>query len=125
MADMAAVKVLKNALCFIMGVFGCHGNTCYVILIGAFFCMIHSTGPINCVPILRSIGTKLTNLENMQRIVFYLKSRDAQTVRRTSWGAPTLLIKNILKPTRNLYSTTSGSKVMAQTVVYDFGDLDL
>ena len=29
------------------GVFGCHVNTCYVVWIGAFFCMIHSTGPSN------------------------------------------------------------------------------
>ena len=28
-------------------VFGCHGNTCYVIVIGAFFYMIYSTGQIN------------------------------------------------------------------------------
>ena len=29
------------------GVFGCHGNTCYVIFIGAIFYMICSTGQIN------------------------------------------------------------------------------
>ena len=30
------------------GVFGCHGNTCYVIFIGAIFYMIYySTGNIN------------------------------------------------------------------------------
>ena len=29
------------------GVFGCHGNTCYVIFIGAFFYMIYSTGQFN------------------------------------------------------------------------------
>ena len=29
------------------GVFGCHGNTCYVIFIGAIFYMLHSIGPIN------------------------------------------------------------------------------
>ena len=28
-------------------VFGCHGNTCYVIFIGAIFYMIYSTGQIN------------------------------------------------------------------------------
>ena len=28
-------------------VFGCHGNTCYVIVIGAVFYMIYSTGQIN------------------------------------------------------------------------------
>ena len=48
------------------GVFGCHGNTCYVIFIGAIFiCYIVQVQSM-CVPILRSIGTKLTKLENMQ-----------------------------------------------------------
>ena len=28
-------------------VFGCHGNTCYVIFIGAILYMIYSTGKIN------------------------------------------------------------------------------
>ena len=50
-----------------------------------------------CVPNLGSIGTKLTNLENMQSRMFYLTSRDVKTV-----------------------STTSGSKVMTQTVVLMF-----
>ena len=36
-----------------------------------------------CVPILRSIGSELTKLENMQQCIFYLTSRDAKTVRRT------------------------------------------
>ena len=38
-----------------------------------------------CLPILRTIGTTLTNLENMQKsyVLFdYLTSRDAKTVRR-------------------------------------------
>ena len=29
------------------GVFGCHGNTCYVIFIGAILYMLFSIGPIN------------------------------------------------------------------------------
>ena len=29
------------------GVFGCHGNTCYVIFIGAILYMLYSIGPIN------------------------------------------------------------------------------
>ena len=36
-----------------------------------------------CVPILRSIGSELTKLENMQQLYVL---RDAKTVRRTSWG---------------------------------------
>ena len=55
--------------------------------------------------------------------MFYLTSRDTKTVhvRRTPWGLGILLIgisiMNILKPTRKV-STTSGSKVMAQTVIF-------
>ena len=64
------------------GVFGCHGSTCCVILIDATVCMIHSIGPINvCTNFEINRYTKWTNLENMQKIVFYLTSRDAKTVR--------------------------------------------
>ena len=45
------------------GIFGWHGNICYVILINAFLQGTQSM----YVPILRSIGTKLTNLENMNK----------------------------------------------------------
>ena len=48
--------------------------------------MIHSIGPINVCTDLRSIGTKLTNLESMEKSYIYLTSRDAKSVRRTSWG---------------------------------------
>ena len=59
------------------GIFGCHGNICYVIIFGK----VHR-GPVNvCVPILRSIHTKFMNLENMQKIMLYLMSHDAKTVR--------------------------------------------
>ena len=50
-----------------MGVFGCHGNKCYVILIGACFAWYLVYVQSMCVPILRSIGTTLTNLESMQK----------------------------------------------------------
>ena len=53
------------------GVFGCHGNTCYVIFIGAiFFIGFIVYVQSMCVPILRSIGTKLTKLEHMQKSRF-------------------------------------------------------
>ena len=39
-----------------------------------------------CVPILRSIGTKLAKLKKYAKIVFYLTLRDEKTVRHTSWG---------------------------------------
>ena len=38
MSDMLhAVKVLKKKTMLYNGVFGCHGNTCYVILLVQFF----------------------------------------------------------------------------------------
>ena len=43
---MAAVSFEKRPMLY-NGVFGCHGNTFYVIFIGVFFGMIHSIGPIN------------------------------------------------------------------------------
>ena len=74
-----------------------------------------------CVPILRSIGTKLTKLENMQQLyVLFDVTRDVKTLRRTY----VILIRNIVKPTRSLYDfrfksygSNSGFRV--------FGDLDL
>ena len=39
-----------------------------------------------CVPILRSIGSELTEVRKYgNNCIFYLTSRDAKTVRRTSW----------------------------------------
>ena len=72
-------------------IFGCHGNICHVILINAFFCKVHS------------------NLENMQNRMFYLTSRDANTVRRmsTALGIDLVLIgifiSNILQSTKSLH----------------------
>ena len=52
-------NVLKNALCSMMGIsLPC---ICYVISIDACFCNVYVQSM--CVPILRSIGSKLTNLE--------------------------------------------------------------
>ena len=82
------------------GIFGCHGNICSVILINAIFARCIVLIQSMCVPMLRSIGTKLTNLENIQKLYVYLTSRDTNTVRRTSWGWDT--------------------KVMAHTVVFMF-----
>ena len=59
-----------------------------------------------CVPILRSIGTKLTKLENMQisRFIWFIWRHVTQ---KRYVGTATLLIgiltRNILKPTRSLY----------------------
>ena len=91
-------------------VFGCHGNTCYVIFIGAIFYMIYSTGKINVCT-----DFEINRFRNVM-------------LRHASWGLRTLLIgiltRNILKPTRSLYDfrfrsygSNSGFRV--------FGDLDL
>ena len=66
------------------GVLCCHENTCYVIFIDAFFESYIVLVQSMRVSILRSIGTKLTSLENL---------------------------------TSHEVSTTSSSKVMAQTVI--------
>ena len=68
-----------------MGIFGYHGNTCYVILIGAVLCMIHTIGPINMCTDFEINRYKLDEVRKYAKIVFYLTSRDAKTVCRTSW----------------------------------------
>ena len=63
-------------------------HTCYVILIIAFFDNVHIIGPT-----FRSIGTKLTNLENMQQSYVLF------------------VISNILQP-------TSGSKICSFNIYF-------
>ena len=49
------------------GVFGCHGNTCYVIFIGAIFYIIYSTRQINvCTDF--EINRFRIDEENMQQL---------------------------------------------------------
>ena len=67
------------------GVFGCHGNTCYVNLIGAFFCMIHSMR----VPIfifLEINRYKIDEFRKYAKIVFIWRHVTQKMLRRTSWG---------------------------------------
>ena len=47
LGDMVAVKVLKNALCFIIGYLVPMEIRVTVICLVHFFCMIHSICPIN------------------------------------------------------------------------------
>ena len=103
------------------GVFGCHGNTCYVIFIGAIFYMLHSIGPINVCTDFEINRYKIDEVRQYAKIVFYFiyfTSRDAKTLGHASWGL------DILKPTRSLYDfrfksygSNSGFRV--------FGGLDL
>ena len=60
-----------------------------------------------CAPILRSIGTKLTNVENMKNRKFYLTSRDAKRYvnRHGDFGIVMIgiFIRNILLPVQKLW----------------------
>ena len=71
------------------GVFGCHGNTCYVIFIGAIFYMLYSIGPINVCTDFEINPYKIDEVRKYAKIVFYLTSRDAKTLRHASWGLGT------------------------------------
>ena len=66
------------------GVFGCHGNTCYVIFIGAIFYMLCSIGPINVYFEINRY--KIDEVRKYAKIAFYLTSCDAKTLRHASWG---------------------------------------
>ena len=60
------------------GVFGCQGNTCYVIFIGAILYTFYSICPI-----------KIDEVRTYAKIAFYLNyltSCDAKTLRHASWG---------------------------------------
>ena len=70
-----------------MGVFGCHGNTCYVIFIGAIFYMIYSTGQINVCTDFEINWFRIDEVRKYANIAFYLiylTSRDAKTLRHAS-----------------------------------------
>ena len=71
------------------GVFGCHGNTCYVIFIGSIFYMLYSIGPINVCTDLEINRYKIDEVRKYAKIAFYLiylTSCDAKTLRHASWG---------------------------------------
>ena len=71
------------------GVFGCHGNTCYVIFIGAILYMLYSIGPINVCTDFEINRYKIDEVRKYAKIVFYLiylTSRDAKTLCHASWG---------------------------------------
>ena len=71
------------------GVFGCNGNTCYVICIGAIFYMLYSIGPINVCTDFEINRYKIDEVSKNAKIVFYLiylTSRGAKMLRHASWG---------------------------------------
>ena len=126
----AAVKVLINALCFIMGyLVAMVISVTLFVLVQFCICFIVYVQSM-CVPILRSIGAKLTKLEHMQksRFIWFIWRHVTQKLYVMRHGDSTLLIdiltRNILKPTISLYDfrfksygSNSGFRV--------FGDLDL
>ena len=96
----------------------------YVILFARYIVYVQSM----CVPICISIGTKFTNLENMQKsyVLFYVTLRK-KPVRRSSCRLGIILIGifiiNSLQTTRSLYDfwfKQYGSNSGAQTVVLMF-----
>ena len=96
----AAIKVLKNALCFIMGYLVAMVIRVMLFVLVQFFIVYIVQVKAMCVPILRSIGSELTTL------------------------LIGIMTRNILKPTRSLYDfrfksygSNSGFRV--------FSDLDL
>ena len=71
------------------GVFGCHGNTCYVICISAILYMLYSIGPINVCTDFEINRYKIDEVRKYAKITFYLiylMSCDAKTLRHASWG---------------------------------------
>ena len=120
MGDMLRVKVLINALCFIMGYLVCHGNTCYVIFIGAIFYMFYSICPINVCTDFEINRYKIDEVRTYAKIAFYL-------IYLTSCDAKRYVMRHgdsDMKPTRSLYDfrfksygSNSGFRV--------FGDRDL
>ena len=89
------------------GVFGCHGNRCYVIFIGDIFDMLYIIGPINVCTDFEINRYKIDEVRKYAKIAFYLiylTSRDAKRLRHASFR----------------FKSHSGSKVMAQIVVLVF-----
>ena len=124
----AAIKVLKNALCFIMGYLVAMVIRVMLFVLVQFFILYTVQVKSMCVPILRSIGSELTKVENMQQLYILFDVTWRKNVTSCVMGTSTLLIgiltRNILKPTRSLYDfrfksygSNSGFRV--------FSDLDL
>ena len=107
------------------GVFGCHGNTCYVIFIGAIFYMFYSICPINVCTDFEINRYKIDEVRTYAKIAFYLiylTSCDAKTLRHASWGLDTsdrYFDKEYFETNQKFksYGSNSGFRV--------FGDLDL
>ena len=85
----AAVKVLKNALCFIMGYLVAMEIRVTLFLLMQFFYMLYSIGPINVCTDFEINPYKIDEVRKYAKIVFYLTPRDAKTLRHASWDYDT------------------------------------
>ena len=127
----AAVKVLINALCFIMGYLVAMVIRVTLFFIGAIFYMLYSICPMNVCTDFEINRYKIDEVRTYAKIAFYLiylTSCDAKTLRHASWWLRHFwyIFWQGTFWNQPEVSTTSGSKVMAQIVVFRvFGDLDL
>ena len=103
----ATIKVLQNALCFIMGYLVTMVIRVMLFVLVQFFILYTVQVKSMCVPILRSIGSELTKLENMQQLYILFDVTWRKNGTSYVMGTTTLLIgiltRNNLKPTRSLY----------------------
>ena len=76
--------LMKNALCFIMG-YVVAMETYITLFLSMHFCKVHGIGAINVCTNFEINLYKIDEFRKHANIVFYLTSRDAKTVRRTSW----------------------------------------
>ena len=100
----AAVNVLKKALCFIMGYLV--AMEIRVTLFWFICCIIHSIGPINVCTDVEISRYKIDEFKKHENIIYFIW-RHVVFRSGTFWNQPEV-------------STTCGSKVMAQTVVFMF-----
>ena len=112
--DTPRLKFWKGHMLY-NGISGCHGNTCYVNFIGTVICMIHSIGLNNVCADCEINRYKIDEVRTYAKIVFYLTSRDAETVRRTSWG---------LRHFRNSTSYVMGTTTLQKQYVVRHGHYD-
>ena len=125
----AAIKVLKNALCFIMGyLVAMVIRVMLFVLVQFFLYIIYSTGQINVCTDFEINRFRIDEVRKYATIVYFIWRHVTQNGTSYVMGTTTLLIgiltRNILKPTRNLYEfrfksygSNSGFRV--------FSDLDL
>ena len=110
------------------GVFGCHGNTCYVIFIGAIFYIIYSTAQINVCTDFEINRFKIDEVRKYANIAFYLiylTSRDAKTLRHGDCDTSDRYFdKEHFETTRSLYDFRFKS-YGSNSGFCVFGDLDL